>query len=126
VQGTPSPKPSSRAAPSRKWSRIPDGSWLELRVDGELVTARAFLGRGGGKEIRWPHVAGPYVTRQILHSPEIYSVRVEIRFAGQSSADLSCRIVKPDGSIFGKPCRLAVSGDAGDVVSIEISAVTLS
>jgi hypothetical protein len=125
VQGAPSPKRSSQVPPGRKWSRIPDGSWLELQVDGEFVTARAFLVNESGYEIRWPHVASRYMTRQILHSPEVYSVRVEIGFAGKSSADLLCRIVKTDGSVFGKPYRLAVSGNAGDVVSAEISAVTL-
>jgi hypothetical protein len=125
VQGTAVGGQSSQAAPDRKWSRVPDGSWLELQLDGTLVTAKAILAGERGKEIRWPHAARPYLTRQILHSPEVYSVRIEIEFAGSSSADLSCRIIKPDGSVFGKPYRLAVSGNAGDVVSTQISAVTL-
>jgi hypothetical protein len=108
----------------RKWTRVPDGSSLELRIAGEHVAAYAHLSSEGA-ESNWSHTEVVRGTRQALSAPSSYDVRVEIAFATAGSARLDCRIVKPDGSTYGKPYRLDLSGKAGEIAHAEIRALTV-
>jgi hypothetical protein len=122
------PAPATTGAPltstsTRKWTGIPHGSWLELKIDGEHVVATALL-TGAGADRTWSHDAVILGKRQKLRASKIYDLRIEVAFELASSAEVACRIIKPDGTTYGKPYRLELSGNAGDVARAEIRAHT--
>jgi hypothetical protein len=107
----------------KKWIRIPAGSWIELKVDGEHVAASAHLKSADGSV--W-HVADvTHGMRRELRTPTTYALRVDVAFAVASLARVECRIVRPDGSTHSKPYTLELSGKADDVAHAVIVELTV-
>jgi hypothetical protein len=61
-----------------------------------------------------------------LESPHGYNVTVRVAFAAADSAQVQARVVKPDGSVYGKEYCHPMEGGAGDIRSCTLIAVTLA
>jgi hypothetical protein len=112
-------------AGTRTWSRIPDGSSMELRVSGKGLTADAVLSGEGVNVRKWSLVTAARARRVTLRSPKAYTLNVDVVFKRKGSGSLSSQIVKPDGTRFGKPYTLPLSGEKGQRVRVQIRALTM-
>ena len=108
---------------AREWTGIPHGSWLELKIRRRARGGDRALHRCGRRQDVVSRRGGPGQATEAARV-EIYDLRIEVAFELASSAEVACRIVKPDGTTYGKPYRLELSGDAGDVAHAEIRALT--
>lgn len=114
------------------WSRVRDGSVLELAVetaDGVVSGARVLIDHPSGRteERLWQDGdLNPGPKRLTLRGGCDYAIRVRVGFTGSGEAEavVAARIEKPNGEPHGRPYRYCVSGSRGDVERSTISIAT--
>jgi hypothetical protein len=105
------------------WTRVPKGASLEVEVhatSGKCVTNAEFVTQKPNDSQTtelWTDAElqpGPRPAK--LHPPNEYATFVRVTFPGKtmSTADVTARIVKADGSTFGAEKTASVSGRKGD------------
>jgi hypothetical protein len=116
---------TSSVAGARKWIRVPDGSSLELRLYGDQLAGSAVVMCDGIEAEAWPVVEPSASKRLQLASPCTYGLDVNLEFKAKGTGYLLCQIVKPGGTVFGKPYKLEVSGEKGERLLAQIQALTV-
>ena len=115
----------------RVWNRVPDGSRLEVSVVGHpdpkddqfVANAEARITNDVTEE--WTdEMLRPGPKKRKLASPRGYNVTVRVAFATADTAQVQSRVVKPDGSVFGKVHCHTMSGKAGDILACTLIAIT--
>lgn len=107
------------------WNRVPDGSRLHVQVDGGTGTAGGFFTVSDGSTEEWDDAMLRTGLARTLRTPKRYNVGLVLRFAGASTMTVKAHAEKPDGSHHGKDYEEPVTGEAGDVKTVSIGAVTL-
>ena len=109
------------------WNQIPVGSKLELWVeeDGDPFVSSARLVDEKSNELSWAHAdLCPTPNPKKLNAGKSWTIRVRVGFTGaQASATINCRIVKPNGAVYGSAYAYTVTGKREDVVRAQIIAV---
>lgn len=107
------------------WARVPDQSTLKVQVVGGTGSVEGFLAEsnGNGRKLSDNQLrAGVPVP---LRRPLRASVGLLFTFGAQSTFTVKGSVTKPDGSVHGTPYNEAVTGNAGQVVAVNIVAITL-
>jgi hypothetical protein len=117
----------------RIWNRVPDKSKLEVSVVGDpqdptndQFVANAEVRVTGSPPAEWQDQSlrpGPKV--EALKKPKGYNLTVRIAFAAKDSAQVQARVIKPDGSVYGKAYCYEIAGNAGDIATCDLIAVTV-
>lgn len=106
------------------WSRVPDGSYLEMDIarEGniELSAAGSIIDIDGEEDLDEERLfPGPALIE--IDSGAMRTVRLWIRFAEKGSATVRSRVVRRDGIQHGDSYIREISGDAGGVVHLTFS-----
>jgi hypothetical protein len=118
----------------RIWNRVPDGSRLEVRVVGhvddpkkdQFVANAEVEVTNDAKESWTDDMLRPGPKTKKLVSPHGYNVKVRVAFAAKDSAQVQARVVKPDGTVYGKEYCRQIDGKANDISTCTLIAVTVA